>query len=55
MQTKVELKDGQVVTTFDVTSSYDVVIKLSPNEARNFKAQLEAVLKSLASGTPDED
>ncbi len=47
MQIVVELKDGKIVCTFNVTDSNGVLIKLTPNEARNFKAQLEAVLKSL--------
>jgi len=53
MKTKVQVVGSQVVCTFEVTTNYDAAIKLSPNEARNFKAQLEAVLKAMAQG--DED
>ena len=47
MKTKAEVQEGQVVITFDVGDHYSMVIKLPPNNARNFKAQLEAALKLL--------
>ena len=53
MKTEVEIIDSNVVVKFDVTTNYTAVIKLSPNETRNFKAQLEAVLKTIAQEDKD--
>ncbi len=53
MKTTVILEDDQVKFIFQITEGFDTVIRLSPNEARNFKAQLEAVLKTLAQGEKD--
>lgn len=47
MVTEVIVKNGKIYCTFVITEGNDIVIKLSPNEARNFKAQIEAALKSL--------
>lgn len=48
MTTEVVIKNGKVYCIFVITEGNDIVIKLSPNEARNFKAQIEAALKSLS-------
>ncbi len=53
MKTTIILKDGLAQIIFQITDSTDTVIRLNPNEARNFKAQLEAVLKTLAQGEKD--
>ena len=48
MKTEVKTKDGQVVCEFQLTDSFATVVSMTPNEARNFKAKLEAVLKSMS-------
>lgn len=47
MITEVTIKDGKIYCTFVMSDNNDIVIKMSPNAARNFKAQIEAALKSL--------
>ncbi len=50
MKTEVILKDDKVKFIFQITDGYETAVKLSPNGARNLKAQLEAALKTLAQG-----
>jgi len=53
MKSDVKLKKSQIVCEFQVTDNFATVIVMTPNEARNFKAKLEAALKALSRG--DED
>lgn len=50
MKTEVTVKKGQVVCTFQLTDNFATVTAMTPNEARNFKAKLEAALKALSQG-----
>ena len=53
MKTDVKLDEGQITCTFQITDNYSVTTHMTPNDARNFKAQLEAALKALSRGDKD--